>query len=306
MRRILIGCAVGIVLVAGCGADRVASSAAVGAASSPVPLGSGTPAPKQGGVPSELVGWTYQSTLVTGFTLKSGTAVQISFDANGRISAQAGCNDLGAKASVQSGRLSSGPMSMTAMGCDIGLAAQDQWLSDLLTSRPTLVVAGTKLTLASASTSISLERKKFEPPRATPTTLSMPEPIPSLPIGDFASSKTSGLGLPADVQVQMSFTADTIALRAECNTLTVHFAIDGSLITGAAIGTTEMGCDGDRMAWDKALAEFFTGSVGFKFDGANILVLWRGRDQIVLDRTTTSATSPTASDPDQATSGPTG
>lgn len=207
---------------------------------------------EQGGVLSELVGWTYQSTSVSGFTLQSGTAVQITFDTDGRIWATAGCNSLATEASVQSGRLSAGPMSVSMLGCGTGLEAQDRWLSNLLTSRPTFVVAGTELTVATGATSISLVRKEFKPPAATLKTSSIPEPIPSTPLGDFVSSKTTGLGLPTGVAVQMTFTADTVIVRGGCNTFSFPLVIKGDLITAADSASTMKACADGRSAWDKS------------------------------------------------------
>lgn len=176
---------------------------------------------------------------------------------------------------------------MTLMGCETGLAAQDQWLSGLLTSRPRIVVAGRKLTVVNGSTSISLERRKFNAPVATPTTSSVPRPIPPVPVGEFASSKTRIAGLPADVPVQMTFTTDAVAVRAACNTLDFHLVvIKGASITAGTVGTSGKRCAADRMAEDRALVKFFAGTVGFKFNGADIVVLINGTGQIVLDWTT--------------------
>src|ERR1700712_3626866 len=107
----------------------------------------------------QLAGGTYRSTSVTGFHLQPGTVVTIGFDHSGRLTAQAGCNNLNATATVTGGRLSSGPLSQTAMACKAAKMTQDAWLSDVLTSGPTLSVRGNQLVLASGTTVITLQRK---------------------------------------------------------------------------------------------------------------------------------------------------
>ena len=106
----------------------------------------------------ELAGWTYESTSVAGFSLIPGTMVTVSFDRSGFIQGRAGCNYLGSAATISVGRLSAGPMSVTAMSCAARPAAQDAWLAQFLSSRPTVAVRGALLVISAGSTVISLKR----------------------------------------------------------------------------------------------------------------------------------------------------
>lgn len=47
-----------------------------------------------------------------------------------RVTASAGCNRLGGAAEITAERIDVGDLSMTEMGCDPALHAQDEWLAD--------------------------------------------------------------------------------------------------------------------------------------------------------------------------------
>lgn len=65
-----------------------------------------------------------------------------------RISAEAGCNTLSGGATWDGGVLTTtGPLASTMMGCERGLAAQDEWLSAFLASEPAIVIEGETLVL---------------------------------------------------------------------------------------------------------------------------------------------------------------
>ncbi len=238
----------------------------------------------------QLAGGTYLSTSVTGFELEPGTIVTIEFDRSGRLTAQAGCNSLSATATVTGGRLSSGPMSQTAMGCDAARMAQDAWLSDLLTSGPTLSVRGDQLVLASGATVITLQRKPAKAQAGAVTNTSNTSSAAAVPAGDFVSESTSGLGIPADVPVRLTFTYPHLLVHAACNYLgfgiTIH---DNRMITDGG-GITDMACpaadksQGSPMAWDQNLADFFSAPVTITLNSSDHLTLAANGKQIVLTR----------------------
>jgi heat shock protein HslJ len=110
---------------------------------------------------SALQGKSYLSTAVTEDgkprQLAPNTRIQLQFMADGRLTANAGCNSMGAdKVSTSGGKLGVKDLAITDMGCDAPRHAQDDWFSKLLTSGPTWKLTGDKLELTSGTTVISL------------------------------------------------------------------------------------------------------------------------------------------------------
>jgi heat shock protein HslJ len=69
--------------------------------------------------------------------LVSGSSLTMTFGPHS-LSANAGCNTLHGAASVQDDELVASQLASTMMACEEALMAQDTWLSDFLTSKPTI------------------------------------------------------------------------------------------------------------------------------------------------------------------------
>lgn len=88
--------------------------------------------------------------------LALGSTLTLTFTSDG-ISAKAGCNTMFGQASLGDGRITmTTPLGMTMMACDPALMAQDQWISDFLSSGPQWSLDGSVLTLASGDDVIVL------------------------------------------------------------------------------------------------------------------------------------------------------
>ena len=108
----------------------------------------------------ELGGRTFTSTEVRGHSLVDGTTIRLSFE-DDAISAQAGCNTMVGGVSWSDGVLvTDGQLAMTMMACDDALSAQDQWLSDLLTSEPAIALDGDTLVLGDDTEGITLTEEQ--------------------------------------------------------------------------------------------------------------------------------------------------
>ncbi|GAA2159810.1 heat shock protein HslJ [Humibacillus xanthopallidus] len=108
----------------------------------------------------DLNGKSYTSTQVTGHELVAGSTVTLAF-ADGRISANAGCNTMNGAATWDTGKLVvPGPLASTMMACSDELMKQDQWVSSFLTSSPALKLDGDTLTLGDSTTGMTLTAKK--------------------------------------------------------------------------------------------------------------------------------------------------
>lgn len=104
----------------------------------------------------DLSGRTFTSTEVRGHDLAPGSTITLTFE-DGRISANGGCNTLNGAATWDGDTLDvAEPLASTMMACDEALMAQDQWLSEYLTSSPALAVDGDTMTLGDDTTGITL------------------------------------------------------------------------------------------------------------------------------------------------------
>lgn len=104
----------------------------------------------------DLAGRSFTATEVRGHELVPDTDIVVSFE-DGLLSAQAGCNTLAGDATWTDGVLTAGPLAMTMMACDDALSAQDQWLSDLLTSEPAISLDGDTLTIGDDDAGLTLQ-----------------------------------------------------------------------------------------------------------------------------------------------------
>lgn len=122
----------------------------------------------------DLDGRFFGSVRVDGHDLVRDTQVRIRF-ASSTVTADAGCNHLSGKASLDDGTLSVQNLGGTEIGCPGDLGAQDQWLTELLTAGPTLTLADDTLTLTSGDVVVELVEQ--DPPEA-------PADDPDAPTGD--------------------------------------------------------------------------------------------------------------------------
>ena len=107
----------------------------------------------------DLAGGTYTSTSATGHELVPGSTVTLTL-ADGRISANAGCNTMNGTATWDGDTLEvTGPLASTMMACEDALMQQDQWLSEFLTSSPALELDGDVLTLGDSDDGLTLQQK---------------------------------------------------------------------------------------------------------------------------------------------------
>ena len=87
--------------------------------------------------------------------LVEGTRISLRFEA-GELSVRAGCNNMGGAYSIDGERLVLDEVFQTMMGCAPELHAQDDFVIDVLTARPTLTVGADTLTVATATVTIEL------------------------------------------------------------------------------------------------------------------------------------------------------
>jgi heat shock protein HslJ len=107
---------------------------------------------------TDLVGSTFAASAVEGWTLVDGTELTISFDPD-LVVAEAGCNSMRGGWSVVDGALVVDTLSTTLIGCSDELQGQDEWLAAFLEGGPSVALDGDVLTLASADSTITAQRR---------------------------------------------------------------------------------------------------------------------------------------------------
>ncbi len=213
-------------------------------------------------------GWpdnrTFLSTSVTEGTkdriLVAGTRISLQFFADGRLSAQAGCNHLGGNGTIEEGQLVLDEMSTTEMGCDPARMDQDTWLASFLGSRPAWSLVGDELVLQAGDVEIRLaDREVVDPdrplvgPRWVVDTIITGEAASSVPAGaesflifDAAGGLTGSTGC---VEV-----AGTVEVR------------EASIVFSAPLPSTRNCTAGQAL--DEAVRATLVGEVGYSIQAS--------------------------------------
>jgi heat shock protein HslJ len=177
--------------------------------------------------------------------LAAGTRIRLDFRGTD-LGASAGCNSIGGTYRFEGSTLVFEGGSMTEMGCDAERDAQDQWLVQLLGSRPTARLVGDELTLESGSVVVRLrDREVVEPDAALVGPLWT---VVSIIGGDAVSS------IPDGATATLQFKADgTVDINAGCNQGSGTWATVGSGLQLSAILLTKKACDGVTGALESAV-----------------------------------------------------
>jgi heat shock protein HslJ len=221
---------------------------------------------------SALQGKSYLSTAVTEDgkprQLAPNTRIQLQFMADGRLTANAGCNSMGAdKVSTSGGKLGVKDLAITDMGCDAPRHAQDDWFSKLLTSGPTWKLTGDKLELTSGTTVISLvDRETAVPDLALDGTKWTLETV----INGATASHSAGAE-----QAHLTISGERVTGSTGCNDFQGVVAHTGNKLTfGELAITNPHPCPTTADAVQKSVLATLNGEVTYTID-ANRLQLRR-------------------------------
>ncbi|MGE5828155.1 MAG: META domain-containing protein [Micromonosporaceae bacterium] len=224
----------------------------------------GRPGPAGGGTVARIDGRTFLSIAVTENgaprPLVAGTRISVGFE-QGKINANAGCNHLGGEYSVDAATLVVPQLAMTDMAClPVERMAQDTWLADLLTGRPSIDLDGDTLVLARGSVELRmLDRKTVNPDRP----LAGPRwRVESIITGEVASSA------PQEVEAYFTFTADgQVSGNTGCNDFHGVYQAATETITFGQMGMTKKACQGAANRLEVAVTALFArGPVRFAID----------------------------------------
>ena len=217
--------------------------------------GTSATAPGSGVASSPEAGRTFLSTAVSGHTLLEGTRIVFAFDTQGTFTADAGCNTMGGGYAISDGRFRTvGPLGATAVGCPAESLAQDDWLSALLASKPTVTIAGDTLVITGDIATVTLlDKRTAEPNYPLIGTRWLVETIVQ-----SGSASTPPQGAAGWVL----FNADgTINVNFGCNSGSGTFASTSSDITLSILQTTKLPCPSGAAQLETPMLDGLTGTV---------------------------------------------
>jgi heat shock protein HslJ len=268
-RNVVVAVAVGIGLLAGCGDDgeeEVVSGEPPGSE----PSGSG----------GELAGRVFLSSSLTeggeDKALVAGTQVQVTFHEDGRLTVNGGCNTLGATPTITADRIEVGDgMSMTEMGCEPHLMAQDQWLADLFQAAPTYVLEGDTLRLTGGDQELVLvDREVADPDRALEGTVWA---LDGMIEGDAVGS------VPAGGAATLTFEGGTVAVDGTgCNGGSGAYTVDGAELTVGPLLWTRMACGEPTTTIEAALTAVLDGTIAYEIEAGTLTLSHPGGRGLTL------------------------
>ncbi|MDQ2965091.1 MAG: META domain-containing protein [Chloroflexota bacterium] len=222
-----------------------------------------------------LEGRTFLSTKVTDKgadrPLVPGTTIRLTFNKDGQLGVNAGCNHMGGTYRMDGGTLRFEGGAMTEMGCDEPRHKQDDWLFGLLGSKPTVALAGNDLTITAGDFVIRLlDREIADPdlPLVGPTWT-----VNSIITGDAVSS------IPDGVLATLKFGADgRVEIQTGCNQGGGSYAVDGARIQFRDIVTTKRACDGVAGQMETAvLGVLRTEGLNYLIDAGSLTIQTTGQ-----------------------------
>ncbi len=251
-RTALAAIALSALVLAACGSDSSSSSSDTTAA--------------------DLDGRSFVSSAVTGYELVADSEIKLAFLPDS-IAANAGCNSMNGGFSIDAGVLTAGPFASTMMACDQPLMDQDTWLSDFLTSSPTVALDGSTLTLTGADATITLD--EVQPTALTGTTWNV--------TGTVATEAISSV--PTDSMASITIADDgKVAVKTGCNNGSGGVEITDTTLTFGPIATTKMACEQPLMDLEASVTSVLQGKVTYEINGdALSLRSGTGADAIGLE-----------------------
>ncbi|MFI5775783.1 META domain-containing protein [Nocardia sp. NPDC051570] len=207
------------------------------------------------------MGHTFISTMVVGTPIPGGGPLVLTF-ADGRVSAQAGCNTGSGPVFFDGTVLRISGLATTMMGCPGKRGGADGWQTELLQSAPTWKLDGSTLTLTGNGITVTLLDKKVAQPDRPLTGTAWTVTALLLPNGQTTSqaleqSKPT-LTLGADGQISGS---------AGCNRMTgtADIAPGGQEIT-FRVATTRMACQPEVMEIERQVLQALDGKTRATID----------------------------------------
>jgi heat shock protein HslJ len=192
--------------------------------------------------------------------------------ADGNLGVRGGCNGMDGPYALEGSTLVVGEMRSTAIGCGPELEEQDAWLRSVMSSRPTIVAEGNRLTIRSGETTIELlDVEVADPDRPLVGTTWRLETIIAGPTGTggFATAEVPTLVLGDD---------GTVRFRDACQRGGGRYTIENDVVTFLSVipdPDPNPNCAENDSTVDQAILRLLDGPAGFTIDGP-VLKLMQG------------------------------
>jgi heat shock protein HslJ len=191
-------------------------------------------------------------------TLITDTELSVEFTDDGRLIARAGCNTMQASVDTANGTLfMRGDLATTEMGCDKPRHDQDEFIAGVLSATPTWRLDGSRLEIASDTTTIVLTERSVAQPDlplvGTTWTLD------TLLDGDIASSTPAGAE-----PVTLVFDGKRIIADTGCNGAGGEYTVTGNRLNITPGASTLKMCGPDIMRVEEAVGSVLNGEVEFE------------------------------------------
>jgi heat shock protein HslJ len=182
----------------------------------------------------------FQSESVEGYELAPSTIVRLRFRATPEFTANAGCNSIDGSYQLEAGRLVTGELAMTEIGCDGNLHEQDDWLLALLEGDPSYELDEPRLTLSDGtSTIVLLDEEVAVPDR----------PLVGTPWRVTGIVENDSVGAGAIDMGTLELADDgTLVFETPCAQGSGTFEHDESSLTLSGVTTTAPMCPSDEVS----------------------------------------------------------
>ena len=182
--------------------------------------------------------------------------------ADGKLSASAGCTTINGPCTIEGTTLVAGNLARTEMACVPAVMAQEQWLSQLLSSKPTVSIEGVSLTLAGGgATALLVDRAVAQaaPPIQGTTWL-----LTTVITGQTASTPR------ADMESTLLIEGDRLSIQGGCNRGGATVTIAGNVLQTGPMMMTKMACEPAGQALDQTLIDVLGASPSIRVESQNL------------------------------------
>jgi heat shock protein HslJ len=162
--------------------------------------------------------------------------------------------------SIADGTLEIGVMASTMMACADDLMAQDDWLSQFLSSGPAITLDGDTLTLAADDSTLTLSA--VQPAELEGTTWNV--------TGIVANEAVSSL--PLDAEASITITDGQATISTGCNSGSTSVEITDTTITFGPIALTKMACSPELNDLEASVLVVLDGEVTYEISGDSLIL----------------------------------